>query len=334
MKKNLLVVCSLILFIFLSFSSYEIHALPSPWAEGSIFRLELIKILEGEQADSDKFQNKINREEFCELLIKFYLYVEDISIERFGSISPFNDTESKYVIAAYKLGIVKGKGEGEFKPSSIISREEVATMLYRAMENMLPEHEAADEALFSDDKKISAWAKDGVYFCKNNELIKGYGANTFAPGEYSTREQLIVMLDRALIKLGRAPLGLMDNKIIFGEFNIPAESKAGLSYSSNIESNIILRIAREGVEGAKVFDVMTAAGEIYEVLKSNLGAEAAEMTAFTLRDEWSYSHQSFSRHKKIGISENGKLRYLKADELERIVLRFNGDFIIDIYKKK
>ena len=44
-------------------------------------------------------------------------------------------------------------------------------------------------AAFADDKDISDWAKDSVYFMAANGIINGVGNNKFAPKNVTTEEQ-------------------------------------------------------------------------------------------------------------------------------------------------
>ena len=68
-------------------------------------------------------------------------------------------------------------------------------------------------APFADDKNISGWAKDSVYFMKAKGVIDGVGGNKFAPRAtteseeatgyaQATREQAILIAKRMVQKLG------------------------------------------------------------------------------------------------------------------------------------
>lgn len=46
---------------------------------------------------------------------------------------PFTDTQDGYIEKAYAAGIVQGAGEGIFNPDKVVTREQLATMLYRTM---------------------------------------------------------------------------------------------------------------------------------------------------------------------------------------------------------
>ena len=43
--------------------------------------------------------------------------------------------------------------------------------------------------LFADDRDISSWARDSVYFMASNGIINGVGNNRFAPRNTTTAEE-------------------------------------------------------------------------------------------------------------------------------------------------
>ena len=90
------------------------------------------------------YLNNINRGEFCDLVIQAIEEVEgqniaDIvqaqtgkSLAAWRQEYPFYDSADSNVIAAYALGIVTGRGGGEFDPYASITRQEAAAFLMRS----------------------------------------------------------------------------------------------------------------------------------------------------------------------------------------------------------
>lgn len=308
----------------------KVSANVSPWASEAKFRLELTGILEGDLSDSSKIKNQVTRLEFAELITKFYIYVKNTSIERFGKISEFNDTDSKYVIAAYKLGIVKGISDTEFFPNSNITREQIAVIISRLIEVMDLKKTSPSEELFSDDSQISLWAKDGVYFCKADKLIQGIGEGKFNPKGYATREQVIKILDNALISYGKGLGFITETKTVFGKYKLPDEKDSLISYSKADENNIALRMVTPKYDKVFEFDIDKAAQEVYFVMAPVWGTEKAKTVSLLLKKEWSVSDMSFPSKKEYFISEAGILS--KNSGKSDIKIYFNGTCSIELSK--
>ena len=122
-----------------------------------------------------------------------YAGIEDSSAEAPGE-STFGDVPTSMYYASHvawgvEQGIIKGMTKTEFSPNEKITREQMATMMYRyaeAMEIALPE---TDGSTFSDDTKIGDYAKEAVYRMKAAGILDGMGDGTFAPQGNATRAQ-------------------------------------------------------------------------------------------------------------------------------------------------
>lgn len=333
MKLRLTGLFVLIFFIAGFMLPLHLEAESSPWARSSIVQLELLGILEEKNDAEDRYRAHLVREEFCELLVKFYLYVEGGSIESFGRISPFSDTNNRYVIAAHSLGLVKGLSETEFSPSSEVTREQVATMMARTLTKMELGRERGDAKAFTDDGKISAWARDAVYFCRANSIMQGLDDGSFAPKRRATKEQLIKMLANALQEFNKSPIKNLILDKTFYHYKIPSKSTAHLDYSIATSGQLKLRIGVKG-EGLSSpgFHPLVAAYEVYEVIAPVLGHPRARLIALGLKQEWSESYRRFSENTYYGLNSKPQLYTLKDGEQADVTLRFNGSFIIEIVK--
>ena len=69
----------------------------------------------------------ITRAEFCAVALNAYKAVSGKAVYVSGK-KPFEDCSDPNVTAAYLLGIVKGRTNGNFDPDAKISREEMCTM--------------------------------------------------------------------------------------------------------------------------------------------------------------------------------------------------------------
>ncbi|TCS72304.1 S-layer homology domain-containing protein [Effusibacillus lacus] len=108
-----------------------------------------------------------------------------------------------YVDAVYKAGLVKGVGEGRFAPEQLITREEMAVLVMRALkftgqEPSLSSGEAETLTGFADKAAISAWAKQDVAKAVKAGIVKGFTDGTFGASQSSSRAQAVVMITNLL----------------------------------------------------------------------------------------------------------------------------------------
>ncbi len=169
--------------------------IPSDWAMDQIEKAKGVNLIPDKiQGD---YRSSITREEFSELAVELYEALggkESMAPEE----NPFADTENSKVLTAYRLGIVKGKGEGLFQPNSMVTREEISVMLYRTLQAAKPGYDYSNTTgyIFADQNEISPWAKEAVGYLYGIEVINGVGDNRFNPGGETTREQAIVIAVR------------------------------------------------------------------------------------------------------------------------------------------
>ncbi len=133
------------------------------------------------------------------LVTTLYRLAGEPSIE--GMECPFTDVilESWYgkaVVWAYNMGITTGTTETEFAPDELVTREQVATFLYRYAEAEAVE---ADLTSFPDADTVSEYAKDAVAWCVANGIIKGdldKDVTYLNPTANATRAQIAAILAR------------------------------------------------------------------------------------------------------------------------------------------
>ena len=97
---------------------------------------------------------------------------------------------------ASQNGIVTGTGNG-FQPEGNVTREQLATMLYRYAKT-LGMNTAASGSLsgFADGARTSDWAKDAMSWAIGNGLITGKGSSTLDPAGSATRAEVAAILQR------------------------------------------------------------------------------------------------------------------------------------------
>ncbi len=198
--------------IYGPFSNVISHNMPawseaSKWAAGELKKADeyglIPQILQG--ADMTK---PIAREEFAELAIKLYEKTTGTEVTPV-SPNPFKDTTNPEILKAFKVGVTTGTSATTFAPKELTNREQVATMLSRAVRVMAPgaDFGTVGAPNFADQKDISSWAMEHVKYMSKLGIIKGTDgkfmpkatttAQTAAGYATTTREQAIAMSVRS-----------------------------------------------------------------------------------------------------------------------------------------
>lgn len=101
-------------------------------------------------------------------------------------------------------GIVNGLGDGSFGPNNSVTREQMATMLYRYARDYLGMRVSAagDLSVFPDRDQISAYAVDAVSWAVGCGIMTGHSSGTLSPGGTATRAEVAAMLQRFSALIG------------------------------------------------------------------------------------------------------------------------------------
>ena len=98
-------------------------------------------------------------------------------------------------------GIVAGTGGGKYEPDSLITREQLATIMYRYTAYI---DSRSETSAFLDDyydgSKVSDWAKDGIKWAVAEGIIRGmndlHGRPILGPAQNATRAEFATILMR------------------------------------------------------------------------------------------------------------------------------------------
>ena len=93
-------------------------------------------------------------------------------------------------------GITNGMSETEFMPERSISREQMATILYRYAESAGVDVSVGGALSFSDADSISDYAVSAIEWACAAGLMNGYPEGTFAPQNTATRAEAAAVLVR------------------------------------------------------------------------------------------------------------------------------------------
>ncbi|MBR3416387.1 MAG: S-layer homology domain-containing protein [Clostridia bacterium] len=110
---------------------------------------------------------------------------------------PAGEWYTDAVAWAKETGVVKGLTETAFGPDEFITREQLATMLFRFSLNApvsVPERAAL--SLFADGGNVSDWSEEAMRWAVEAGLLKGTDGNRLAPDGFATREQFAAIIER------------------------------------------------------------------------------------------------------------------------------------------
>lgn len=94
--------------------------------------------------------------------------------------------------------IVEGYDENTFGTNDFITREQIATIIYRyaKYKEIAPQGAWAIRIDYSDISDISDWAVESVMYCKLNSIMTGLDNNAFAPKNNATRAETATIVMR------------------------------------------------------------------------------------------------------------------------------------------
>ncbi len=175
----------------LSDSSIFTDFLADDWFFSAVDQAVQAQIFHGKGAGIFDPGKNITRAEFVMALAN--LDRVDLSLykgeSRFSDMKDADSAMTWAVTWASEMGYVSGYSDGSFHPNTSISREQMCVILA----NYAGLDKSEDSPSFADDEKISSWASDAVYACRDNGLVSGVGKNTFDPKGTATRAQACVV---------------------------------------------------------------------------------------------------------------------------------------------
>ncbi|QNK60207.1 S-layer homology domain-containing protein [Paenibacillus sp. PAMC21692] len=163
----------------------------SPWAYEHVREATELSIIQGHNGRIDP-KSHITRAEFTKLLVSVMgLDTEAVHAEPFVDVKE-SDWFYPYVNAGYSREIVSGNSTERFLPHAPITREEMATMLVRALS--LPGKQT--NVSFIDLEEVATWARASVIAIAEADFMQGHD-RYFRPKALATREMAIVVAIRA-----------------------------------------------------------------------------------------------------------------------------------------
>jgi len=158
------------------------------WAETPIIFLANKGIISGDGNGSFRPLDNVSREEFVKMIVNVF------GISAVADNGAFTDASADawytpYLAAAKKAGIVQGRADGSFGIGEKITRQDMAVMLYRAINAANKELQSGDGADFADASAFAGYATEAITKLQSAGLISGVGEGKFAPNDMANRAQ-------------------------------------------------------------------------------------------------------------------------------------------------
>lgn len=115
----------------------------------------------------------------------------------------FDDWYAGSIGAAWARGLVAGYGDGSFRPTCNLTRNEMACILAR-----LPKMVAGttpEQVFIIDMEAVPVWAQSGVVYVLQHGLMRGHEDHTFRGAQLATRAEAAVVVHRYLTSCPTSP---------------------------------------------------------------------------------------------------------------------------------
>lgn len=166
----------------------------SDWARAGVERAGELDLITDSCAHYQTFS--ITREQFADLAVN---YLEKTTGQTIlpAPADTFTDTVDESTLKAFAAGIVQGMGDGSFGPGRPLTREQLATMLWRTLEKAGWQENKADLTAYTDAETVSPWAANALSSLVGHGLMTGTGEGLLSPRASCAVEQAVLLLSRA-----------------------------------------------------------------------------------------------------------------------------------------
>ena len=170
------------------------------WAEDSIYSLVEKGVIAEDPSKLFRPDDSITRQEYVKLLVTALDIYDASATCDFIDVGE-EDWFYPYIASAVSKGLVKGISDTEFGTDSNITREDIATLTYRAAQSLgIQLGDSQPEKQFADAQSISDYAREAIENMAKAGILNGYEDNTFRPKNTATRAESAVIISKFLMK--------------------------------------------------------------------------------------------------------------------------------------
>ena len=179
-----------------SFSDIQGH-----WAENYIRQTTDAGLIHGYPDGTLQPNQAITRAEFVTILAleSGETITEATGTTEFTDVKPTHWAR-KYILWGRANGVLSGYEDNSFRPDQTVSRQEMASLLYRYITSYHKKTilDIQPEITFPDENRIAGWAADAVKAMQRSSIINGRDNGSFDPLAGATRAETTVMIGRYL----------------------------------------------------------------------------------------------------------------------------------------
>jgi hypothetical protein len=167
------------------------------WYADSVYKAAELEYMEGIAQGIFAPENAMTRAEFAQLVFNMAggERIYDATFPTKFSDVPADAWYAQAVEWAARYGIVNGTSETTFEPNGTVTREQIATMLYRYAGNNAQADASALDA-FVDGAQVSDWAVPAMAWAVEEGYMNGKGANDLQPQATATRAEIATLAVR------------------------------------------------------------------------------------------------------------------------------------------
>ncbi len=178
-------------------SEHHYIDITSHWCEGMIASLSAAGVVSGRTYNRFAPDTYVTRGEFAAMVARAFSLVSMPYSDCFDDVSSC-DWYAGWIETCYRRGIIKGVDTKTFLPDKPITREEMATLIYRAYLLAGGQMPYELDLRYYDAFMISPWAYESVKTCTNLNILTGIDSNLCKPQSNATRAEAVAMIYRTL----------------------------------------------------------------------------------------------------------------------------------------
>ncbi len=157
------------------------------WANIPVEYLANMGVIAGKGNGRFDPDSTVTREEFVKMIVSAFKYTNSGSDIQFTDV-PASHWGHSYIKIAFENNIVKGLSETRFGVGSPITRQDMAVIIMRVVNDKQIEL-SGNASSFADDAKIASYAKQSVMELVAGGIINGYSDGKFRPEGPLTRAE-------------------------------------------------------------------------------------------------------------------------------------------------
>ena len=184
------------------------------------------------------YNKDMTRLQFCSVAVRLAEKMAGKTIAPAPAVT-FTDCTNEYALKAYAAGITTGQTATTFNPNGTLTRQQMATFIYRALmwvrDNSSVRYTIYDSKLagYTDANLLRSYAKEPMAFMNALGLVNGNTATTLNPNGNCTIQQAITVAYRSLNAdiIGWYQCSSQGEKTLYPYYWIPGASLSQTSYS-------------------------------------------------------------------------------------------------------